>query len=157
MAPAATRTRLGVVAVEAVLAQSSASRCRRTASAWSSVDQALLEQLQHGQEADDDLQPLDQPVGQAAEGDAPDPGQLVDQLGHRLGHRQPDGATWVRSTVGTGRGAVARRKAGPDVVRGDALEQVRREGDEALLGPDPAGERARGPVGRAGAARPPRP
>src|SRR5690349_10173901 len=35
------------------------------------VDQALLEELQEGQEAHDDLEALDQAVGQAAEGDPP--------------------------------------------------------------------------------------
>ena len=76
------------------------------------VDQALLEQLQHGQEADDHLEPLDQAVGEPAERDAPDPGQLVDQLGRRRRRR------WRASgRRGTGRcaapasGSMARRKA----------------------------------------------
>ena len=49
------------------------------------LDHALLEQLEHGEEAHDHLQPLDEAVGQPAERDAPDAGQLVDQLGHRVG------------------------------------------------------------------------
>src|SRR3954447_14250677 len=49
------------------------------------VDQALLVHLEDGEEADDDLEPLDERRGELAEGDATDPGQLVDELLHRVG------------------------------------------------------------------------
>ena len=128
----------------------SASRCRRRRRPGRASTRPCLNSSSSGQEADDDLQPLDQPVGQAAEGDAADPGQLVDQLGHRLGHRQPDGGDVgevdLRHRPRASWPAGRRRRTSS---RRDALQQVRRQGDEALLGPDPAGERARGLVGQA--------
>ena len=70
-------------------------------------------------------------------------GQLVDQLGHRVGHREADGGD-VGQIDRRHRPWGHRPQEGPtDVVRGDALEQVRGEGDEALLRPDPAGTSGR--------------
>src|SRR5690349_6848870 len=48
------------------------------------VDQALLVHLEDGEEAHDDLEPLDERRGELAEGDAPDTGQLIDELLHRV-------------------------------------------------------------------------
>src|SRR5690606_40887544 len=50
------------------------------------VDEALLEQLEHGQEADDDVEPLDQASGELPEPDATGQGELLHELEHRLGH-----------------------------------------------------------------------
>src|SRR5829696_705119 len=44
------------------------------------VDVALLEQLEHRQEPHDDLDALDERIGEFPERDATDPGQLVEQL-----------------------------------------------------------------------------
>ena len=54
------------------------------------LDHALLEQLQHGEEADDHLDAVDEIAGEPPERDAPDPRQLVDQFGDRVGDRRGD-------------------------------------------------------------------
>ena len=53
------------------------------------LDEALLEQLEQGQEAHDDLDALDELAGELAEPDAPDAGQLVDQLFDGVEHGHP--------------------------------------------------------------------
>ena len=53
------------------------------------LDASLLEQLEHGEEAHDHLEPLDEAAGQPAERDPPDAGQLVDQLGDGVGDADP--------------------------------------------------------------------
>ena len=75
------------------------------------LDQALLEQLEHGEEAHDHLEPLDQAAGEPAERDAPDPRQLVEQLGDRVGHAGPDRGDVEQVDRGTGFGVIAREQA----------------------------------------------
>ena len=74
------------------------------------VDEALLEQLEDGEEANDDLEPLDQVAGELAEADAPDQGQLLEQLDDGVGDRGPDGGDVVE--VDAGDAASGRRPAG---------------------------------------------
>src|SRR3954447_19532000 len=64
------------------------------------VDHALLVQLEDGQEADDDVEPLGLAVGEAAERGALDPGQQVDQLDHGVGHAGPDRGDVVEVDLG---------------------------------------------------------
>ena len=117
-------------------------------SAWSSSTHALLEQLEHGEEADDHLEPLDERGGQAAERDAPDAGQLVDQLGDGVGDADPDRGDVEqvdrRHRLGRER-AGSRRRAGARGV--SAGEQVGGQPGEALVGADLAREAAVGVVG----------
>src|SRR5947209_793361 len=54
------------------------------------LDEALLVELEHGEEADDDLEALGQVLGQVPERDAPGARQLVDQLVDRVAHAGPD-------------------------------------------------------------------
>ena len=105
------------------------------------VDQALLVQLEHGEEAHDDLEPLDERAGERAERDAPDPGQLVDAARSTASVTlTPDRARRGRGRpAGTGFGRDRPEERGPQVVGGDAGEQVGREVEEPLLEPGGAG------------------
>ena len=85
--------------------------------------------------------------GQAAERDLPDPGQLVDQLGDRLGDREPH-----RVDVEQVDERLRTRRERPDrgalqTAHAGALEQVGDQAGEALVGPDQAREREIGVVG----------
>src|SRR4051794_33177114 len=55
------------------------------------LDHPLLEQLEHGQEPHDELEPLGEAGGETTEGDATRSGKLVEQLDHRVAHAGPDG------------------------------------------------------------------
>ena len=76
------------------------------------VDEALLEQLEDGEEAHDHLEALDEVAGELAERDRAD-----ERAAPRAARRTASltdariGATWSRSIRGTGFGVTARRKA----------------------------------------------
>src|SRR3954453_4839604 len=55
------------------------------------LDQTLLVQLEHCEEADDDFEALEQAARELAERDAVGPRQLVEQLFDRVGDTRPDG------------------------------------------------------------------
>ena len=70
------------------------------------VDEALLAQLEHGEEADDDLEPLVDAVGELAEGRcARASGSSSSSASTASATLARIGATWSRSTRGTGFGA----------------------------------------------------
>src|SRR5579864_5342177 len=56
------------------------------------VDQATLEQLEHGQEAHDDLQAFAVVAGELPEGGVPDSRKLSHELLQRVAHARPDGS-----------------------------------------------------------------
>ena len=97
-------------------------------------------------------------VGQAAEGDAPDPRQLVDQLGHRVGDAERGRGDVVEvDRAAPAWGSIARRKAGAEVVGGDALEQVGRESRKRSSSPTVRGNERPAAVGQAAQDARPRP
>ena len=112
------------------------------------LDEALLEQLEHGEEAHDHVEALGERGGEPAERDPPDPGQLVDQLGDGVGDAGPDRRDVNRSIRGTGLGATARMNACVQAARRDAGEQVGREPAKRSSAPDRCGQRPAGGVGQ---------
>src|SRR5262245_52873890 len=54
------------------------------------LDEALLEELEHGEEAHDDVEPLHEAAGELTEADRADEGQLLEELRDGLAHRCPD-------------------------------------------------------------------
>ena len=115
------------------------------------LDQALLVQLEHGEEAHDDLEPLDQRAGELAERDAPDARQLVEQLLDRVGDAGPDRGDVVEVDARHRLRRDRPQEGGAQVVGGDAGEQVGRELEEAVLQAGGARVGAAG-LGRPGAA-----
>src|SRR5690242_9411913 len=75
------------------------------------LDEPGLEQLEDREEADDDLDPLDQRAGERSEGRAAEAGQLVDQLLDGVGHVGRDGGDVEEVDVGLGAGQDLDRKS----------------------------------------------
>ena len=59
------------------------------------IDQSVFEQFEYGKESHNDLDPVDQSVGETSKGHAPDAGQLLDDLGNRIDHVRPDGCHMI--------------------------------------------------------------
>src|SRR5688572_25075599 len=113
------------------------------------VDEALLEQLEDGEEADDHLEPLGEVGRQVAERDAADAGQLVDELGDRLCHREAHRVDVEQVDERFGARRQRPNRGALQTPHAGALEQVGGELGEALVGPDEAREREVGVVGEA--------
>src|SRR6056297_1715180 len=112
-------------------------------------DRALLEQLEQGEEADDHLDALGEVGGEAAERDAPGPGQLVEQLPDGIGDGRRDRVDVVEvdHRHGLGCECLDRRVAQPG--HAGALQHVGHHGVEALVGADDPREALVGVVGEA--------
>ena len=102
---------------------------------------ALLVELQHGQEAHHDLDPVEQVPGQVAEGNRASSGNLVDQGSHRVGHTDSDGGDVFGVDMERGPGRQGPEAGRTDVVDRDPFEDVRGQVKKAVLDPGLPGPR----------------
>ncbi len=105
------------------------------------VDEALLVQLEHGEEAHDDLETFEQPAGELPERHAPRAWQLVEQLLHRVGDAGADRCDVVEVDAWRRLRRDGAEERGVDVRRCDPGEEIGRDGEEAVLEPRRAGVR----------------
>ena len=125
-------------------------RCRRTSSAWSSSTRPCLNSSSTARKRTMTSSRSTSDAGEAAERDAPDAGQLVDQLARPRRPRWPGSGRRGRGRPAAPASAsIARRKARLQVVGRDAGEQVgRRARRSAPRGRRVRGKRAAGLVGQ---------
>ncbi len=97
------------------------------------LDQPPLVQLEQGEEPHDDLQPLAQTTGQPRKGHPPDARQLVEQLIDRVPHADAHRRHVVEQDSGRRLRCEQALHGGLQVDGGDAGEEVRDDGGEALV------------------------